>query len=147
MSYRLTGQFTPRLDEKGRFSFPKGFRDLLGDRVVLTRGSMDGHYLQAYPISVWEETVDKINALPNTRDTRIVRRHLIGSAVEVEIDKLGRVLVSPQLREYAKLESGELVVTGVGKFIEIWDRANFENMEQQDDYDTLVESAMDKIGI
>ena len=54
-------------------------------------------------------------------------RRVIGSAVECEIDKQGRVPVVPALRVDAVL-NGEVVLLGLGNRIEIWDKGALEDV-------------------
>jgi MraZ protein len=42
----------------------------------------------------------------------------------VELDKVGRILVPPNLRQYAGFD-GEAIVAGQGKYIEIWTPAEW----------------------
>ena len=49
---------------------------------------------------------------------------MISGAVECPIDKNGRILVPPYLREHAGLDR-EVTVAGVGTMIELWDSTRF----------------------
>jgi len=55
-----------------------------------------------------------------------LKRLYVSAAVDVEIDKLGRVLIPPTLRKHAGL-SRELLWAGMGNHIELWDRESFES--------------------
>ncbi len=59
----------------------------------------------------------------SSRDLMIQRR-IIGSALEIEVDKTGRIGVSSLLREYAGLTK-DCVVVGIRTHLEIWDEAAF----------------------
>jgi MraZ protein len=126
------GQFTYTLDVKGRLTVPSRFRDELPAQAVLTRG-LD-RCLVLYPIDVWGEISQKVTALPIT-DTRgrALRRIFFADAVDVELDRQGRILIPDRLREYAGLDlSSEVVVVGLDRFIELWrpDRWESQNDEQ-----------------
>ncbi|HOO57034.1 MAG TPA: hypothetical protein PLN69_09440 [bacterium] len=92
-------------------------------RLVLTQGLGSCH-IWGVPLDVWEKKIEAINTLPNTENAQELRRHLIGGAHLCEIDKLGRMLIQPSLRDYAEVEAGEeVVVLGMGETIEIWAKA------------------------
>ena len=60
-----------------------------------------------------------------TRPGRVMRRAYFSGSYQAELDKQGRVLVPPVLREFAHLE-GQVVVVGTGEAIEIWNANDFE---------------------
>ena len=99
----LTGEFNHSIDSKGRLIIPSKLRDSLGEHFVITKG-MDG-CLFLYPENEWEAFEEKLRTLPLTnKKARDFKRFFLGSAVEGEIDKQGRVLLSTSLRTYADLE-------------------------------------------
>lgn len=82
---------------------------------------MDG-CLFVYPDNEWSAFEDKLRELPLTnKKARDFKRFFLGSAVDGELDKQGRVLISSALRAYAGLEK-EVVLAGVLDKIEIWTR-------------------------
>src|SRR5262245_52145744 len=103
----LSGHYEHAIDAKGRTSVPSRFRELIveaGDaRVVLTPALFDP-CLDVYPMRAWEDLEAKIAGLPRF-DAKVVqlRRRYVSAAVECEIDKQGRILVPPPLREHAGL--------------------------------------------
>ena len=115
------GQFSYTLDIKGRLTIPSRFRDGLPTEVVLTRG-MD-RCLVVYPIDVWKEISEKVTSLSITnRRARSLRRQLFADAINLELDRQGRILIPDRLREYAGLElSSDVVTVGLESFIELWD--------------------------
>lgn len=116
----LTGEFNHSIDSKGRLIIPSKLRDSLGEHFVITKG-MDG-CLFLYPENEWEAFEDKLRTLPLTnKKARDFKRFFLGSAVEGEIDKQGRVLLSSSLRTYANLEK-EVVLAGVLDKVEIWSK-------------------------
>jgi mraZ protein len=120
----LTGDFTHSVDGKGRLIIPVKFRESLGENFVITKG-MDG-CLFVYPSEEWKEFEEKIKVLPLTnKKVREFKRFMLGSAVEGALDKQGRVLLPPSLREFAELEK-EVVLVGVLDKVEIWDKAKWE---------------------
>jgi len=116
------GEFQHSIDAKGRTSLPVSFRELLSaggnDRLIAT-AALDPCLL-LYPLPAFEELEKKLLALPSMdRRVRLVKRALIGRAHEISIDRNGRVLVPPPLREYASL-ARDLVFVGQISFIELW---------------------------
>jgi MraZ protein len=121
----FSGHYEHAIDAKGRTSVPARFRELLaadGDlRLVLTPALFDP-CLDAYPRRAWEEMEAKIATLPRF-DPKVVhlRRRYVSAAVECEIDKQGRILVPPALREHAGLEK-DVLWAGSGKSAELWSK-------------------------
>ena len=118
----LLGQYTQRLDDKNRLTLPARFRHVFGDGIVVTRG-MDG-CLFAYTRDDWERLVqDRLGSLdPLSKEGRRMQRHFFSAAIEADLDKQGRVMLSAALLEHAKL-GRDVVVAGVHDHLEIWDRA------------------------
>ncbi len=113
------GEFHHTLDEKGRLSIPVKFRADLAQGAVVTRGLDRSLFL--YPKSDWEKLAAKISALPlGQADTRAFARLMLAGAMDVDVDKSGRVSVPEYLRQYAGLTK-RAVVTGLYDRLEIWD--------------------------
>ena len=120
----LSGDFNHSIDAKGRLIIPAKFREALGENFVITKG-MD-NCLFVYPPNEWKELEEKIKSLPLTnKSARDFKRFMLGSAIEGILDKQGRVLIPPSLREFAKLEK-DVVLVGVLDKVEIWDKAKWD---------------------
>jgi MraZ protein len=110
------------MDAKGRIAVPTRHRDPLtresGGKLVLT-AHPDGCLL-LYPSDAWEPVRTKVMGFPsfNVQASKW-KRLLVGFAEEVELDGSGRVLVSPELRNYAHLDKRVMMV-GQGSHFEIW---------------------------
>ena len=114
------GEHKQKMDTKGRVVVPSKFRDELGNQVVVTKG-LGETCLYAFSRESWEKVVSKLEELPMTNmKVRNFNRFFLAGANNLEADKLGRVLVSSALREYALLDK-EVVWVGVGNRMEIWD--------------------------
>ena len=125
------GEYRHSLDVKGRIIVPAKFRDGLGDKFVLTKG-LDG-CLFAYSKEEWANFEEKIKTLPLTnKDARAFVRFFFAGAVECEIDKQGRTLIPPMLREHAGLNK-ELVIIGVSNRVEIWSQEKWDNYSEAED--------------
>ena len=130
------------LDGKGRVSMPARHRDSLAasceGRLTLTRHP-DGCVL-VYPRPTWEQRRQQIAELPYA--ARALQRLLLGSAVDVELDSAGRILVSAELRDAAGLER-EVMLLGMGAHFELWDVARLGEHERQSLANGLPDSAAD----
>lgn len=143
------GEFTHTIDSKGRFIMPQLYRELLCENAfVLTRG-LDG-CLFAYALKEWENVLAKIAQLPgNKKDTRDFKRYFVGGAMECEIDKQGRCLIPPNLREFANIKTEDsIVIQGVGEKLELWDKETWNryNNPKNINAESIVEG-MDFLGI
>lgn len=121
----LTGEYRNTLDEKGRILFPTRLRNELfaeSDKNVLIITQAFDHCLWLYTLDEWKNISSKImeTASPFNQKDRIVLRHFIAPAQEVELDKSGRLSIPQSLREYAHL-SKDCVILGINKYMELWD--------------------------
>ena len=113
------GEFRHTLDDKGRLAIPVKFRPAIAEGAVVTRGLDRSLFL--YPKTEWEKLAQKLSALPLSQsDTRAFARLMLAGAINVEVDKSGRVMIPEYLRRYAGL-SKDVVVTGLYDRLEIWD--------------------------
>lgn len=132
----LIGEYNHNIDTKGRLIIPSKFREELGDNFIITKGF--DNCLFVFPENEWKAFGDKLAQLPmSQKNARAMTRFFFGSAVEGDLDKQGRVLLSSALRSHAGLEK-EVVLVGTRNRVEIWDKArwdadnaeNCENMEE-----------------
>ena len=125
----LTGEFNHSIDAKGRLIIPSKFREDLGENFMITKG-MDG-CLFIYPENEWKTFEEKLRTLPLTnKKARDFKRFFLGSAVDGDLDKQGRVLISSALRAYAGLEK-EVVLAGVLDRIEIWNKTAWDERKAE----------------
>ncbi len=112
-------------------SIPARYRDALlaDERGGLTLTQHPDGCLILYPRSIWETKRAQIAALPAS--ARPLQRLLLGSAMDVDMDGAGRILVSPELRAAAGL-SREVMLLGLGSNFELWDREQWEARSLQD---------------
>ena len=140
----FTGEYHHNLDAKGRMIIPARFRDTLVNEFVVTR-SLDG-CLSLYAPAEWKILEDKLNALPMTNQSaRRLKRFLLGGAVVCELDKQGRILIPPVLRENAGLQK-DVVLLGVGDHAEIWSSEKYLETNDFSDEDALA-ADMEGLGI
>ncbi|WP_088043904.1 division/cell wall cluster transcriptional repressor MraZ [Bacillus sp. EAC] len=134
------GEYQHNIDVKGRLIIPSKFRDKLGENFIVTRG-LD-QCLFGYSLDEWRVIEDKLRTLPLTKkDARAFTRFFFSGAMECEMDKMGRINITPNLRQYAKLEK-ECVVVGVTNRIEIWDQSTWNTYmnESEESFGDLAEN-------
>ncbi len=118
------GEYSHSIDEKKRLAVPSKFRGELKNKVVVTRG-LD-KCLFVYPMKAWEELAGKLGTLPvGEASTRSFTRLMLAGAVDVDVDKQGRILIPDYLKEYADLKRN-IVVAGLYNRLEIWDEKKWE---------------------
>lgn len=127
------GEFRNQVDEKGRVSIPARFREQLAAEhempLVVTQGLDNCLFL--YPMDIWrrnEEQLAKLNPL-DAGVRQFVRSFMKGSE-ECELDRQGRIVIPPFLREAAGLEKS-VVIIGMLNRIEIWDKKRWEEYHAQ----------------
>jgi MraZ protein len=119
------GQFDHNLDDKGRLTIPAQYRDRLAVGAIITRGFDDNlMVMQAQEFDLLNEKIRNMRLTDG--DARDLARMLFGSAARLDLDKTGRVLIPPFLREAAGL-SGAVKVVGLGSYIEIWSAENWSS--------------------
>lgn len=112
------GEYSHKIDEKGRLALPAKFRGQLASGAVVTRGLDNALYL--YTRDEWQEIAERLAALPFSNSAaRQIQRMMLAGATDVEPDRQGRINLPPHLRSYANLK-GDAVVAGLYKRIEIW---------------------------
>ena len=128
----FTGSYFHTMDNKGRVSIPARYREILKgckDRQIILTNF--GGYVLAFPQSEWNKIEAKFAEQPLFRkDVRAFQRFLISGVEECPLDRQGRILVPPNLRDYARL-SREVCLVGAIRCFEIWDRGTFESHRKE----------------
>ena len=125
MSTLFIGEYEHTIDPKSRIIMPSKFREDIGEKFVVTK-SLEGCLL-VYSLEEWKSFEEKLRTLPTT-DKNINKfiRIFFAGAIECELDKQGRFLISAKLKEYAELEK-DVVIIGVSSKLEIWSKDKWEN--------------------
>lgn len=133
MTFR--GTFEHALDAKHRLTIPAKFRGALANGVVLA----PSHEVEAgapRTVAIWTpEAYDEFTGTslaglnPFTPTARELKRFFYNASFDTELDAANRVMIPTTLMQYAGL-SKEVVVTGSGECLEVWDRARYaQNFE------------------
>ena len=121
------GRYLHTLDAKGRLSVPSRFREVLAqhreETLILTNF---GTCLAGFPADEWELFEEKIRGLSMLqKDVSAFTRYFFSGAQECPVDKQGRILIPPTLREDACLEK-DVVLAGVYNRIEVWSKSRWD---------------------
>lgn len=118
------GQYQHSIDDKGRLMVPARFRESLEGGAYITQGFEK--CLMVMTETYFKKVYDEITSMSLTDPTaRLLRRLIFSTAYPVEIDKVGRVLVPGNLRQFAGLE-GDAVIAGQGEYFEVWTPAEWD---------------------
>lgn len=122
------GEYQHNIDEKGRLAVPTKFRTALKKGAVVTRG-LDG-CLFLYTQGEWEKLAAKLATLPISKaNTRAFSRLMLAGAMDVSLDKQGRIILPEYLRSYASMAK-KVIVTGLYNRLEIWDEKVWEKYKK-----------------
>jgi MraZ protein len=125
----LIGEYNYSIDDKKRLAIPAKCRQALGKKAVLTRGI--DNCLVLYPFPEWEKLSKKLESLPSSAsDARAFARIMLAGAVDVALDKLGRILIPDYLKSYAFLKKNVAII-GLSNRIEIWDANRWLNYKEK----------------
>ena len=145
----LRGNYTAKIDEKGRLKIPNAFRALVegqhGKELFVT--SLTGEYVRIYPMPIWMALEEKLAAVPSTHPARLKyfdRINYFGQTAEFDVQ--GRVLIHPRLRESAGM-TGEVDVFGQYAWLDVWSHERFVAKLQREPYTDDDARALSEFGI
>ena len=147
----LRGNYTARIDSKGRLKIPTPFRRLVeekhgkGTEVYVT--SLTGESVRIYPLPEWEAIEQRLQLLPSMDPARrkfLDRTNYYGQ--QSAMDAQGRVLIHPLLRKSAGV-MGEVAVLGYLTYLEVWELERFRERLLSDPYTEEDEAAIARLGI
>lgn len=140
----LIGEYEHSLDAKGRLIMPAKLRDDIGEKFIITKG-LDG-CLFGFSLEEWKNFEQKLRSLPiSNKDARAFSRFFFAGAIDCEIDKQGRFLISSNLREFAELTK-EVVIVGMDSRIEIWSKEKWQHTDDDISADEIA-AKMEMLGI
>src|SRR3954453_12540433 len=145
----LRGNYTAKIDNKGRLKVPTPFRRLIEERhgsgVYVT--SLTGENVRIYPLPEWEAIEQRLALLPSMDPARrkfLDRTNYYGQ--QSEFDKQGRVLIHPLLRRSASI-SRDVAVLGYLTYMVVWELERFQQRLEYTPYTEADESAIARLGI
>jgi MraZ protein len=145
----LRGNYTARIDSKGRLKVPTAFRRHIqgsqGAEVYVT--SLTGENVRIYPLSEWESIEQRLAVLPSMDPARrkfLDRTNYFGQ--QAELDSQGRILIHPLLRRSAGVV-GDVAVLGYLTYLEVWELERFQQRLLADPYTEEDEAAIARLGI
>lgn len=120
------------LDAKGRLAIPARHREALAaaanGKLVLT--AHPHRCLLLYPSPAWEPIRDRVLAASGLeQQSALIKRLLVGFARDESLDSAGRLLVAPELRQFAQLEK-QVWLVGQGSHFEIWSDAGWQKQQE-----------------
>ncbi len=126
MTRMFTGPSHVSIDAKGRVAIPTRYRDALGVNLVLTADPSG--CLLLFPADAWQPFADRVSALPNLNPRiKAMQRMWLGYRSDCEVDAAGRIVLSPELRDYAKLERS-VHLFGQGDRFELWSERGWQDV-------------------
>ncbi len=140
------GEYTHNVDEKGRLALPAKFRHDLTDGAVVTRGLDNCLFL--YTKKEWEKLAEKLATLPISQaNSRAFSRLMLAGAMDVELDKQGRVILPEYLRQFASVKK-TVIIAGLYNRLEIWDEENWEKYKSQTEAESgVIAERMAELGV
>src|SRR6201989_2890954 len=146
----LRGNYTARVDEKGRLKIPTAFRRYVEEKYSTSEvyvTSLTGECVRIYPLPEWESIEQRLALLPTMDPARrkfLDRTTYYGQ--QATIDGQGRLLIHPLLRKSAQVV-GDVAVLGYLNYLEVWELDKFEQRLIADPYTEEDESAIARLGI
>jgi MraZ protein len=127
----FSGTYYFTVDTKGRIIIPAPFREIISTnystKLYVTNAPVD-QCIRIYPMEEWGKLQDKVRTKPSSdKHIKFFMRRVIGSAVEVDLDKQGRILIPVALRENANINSN-VVIVGQVERLELWDREEWDSL-------------------
>ncbi len=133
----LIGQYEGRIGDKYRVAFPKRFREILGDKLIITKGYENS--LIVVSEEGWKALLEGTEGKPFIQqETRETQRFLLGQASFAELDNKGRFIIPDYLRSFAKIKN-EVIFLGLSRYVEIWAKEHWE------EYNKNLENNIDRI--
>ena len=120
------------LDVKGRLAIPARHREALVEasdgQLVLT--AHPHRCLLLYPEPAWLPIRDKVLATSSLNpQAASIKRLLVGNARDETLDSAGRLLIAPELRQFAGLEK-QVWLVGLGSHFEIWSDIGWQKEQE-----------------
>ncbi|MBR6107464.1 MAG: hypothetical protein IKQ39_05600 [Oscillospiraceae bacterium] len=121
----MSGRQTVLMDQRGRISFPSGFRASIGEVLYISPAQDERPVLVVRSAAGFDAECDRIRAVCteagfDEEDTVDEVRDFTMDTVRISPDKNGRITLPAELIRYAGF-TDKVVVVGVQDFAELWD--------------------------
>ncbi len=145
----LRGNYTARIDSKGRLKVPTAFRRYIEEKhgADFYVTSLTGECVRVYPLPEWESIEQRLALLPSMTPARhkfLDRTNYYGQ--QASLDAQGRLLIHPLLRKSAGVV-GDVAVLGYLTYLEVWELERFEQRLASDPYTEEDEAQIAGLGI
>jgi len=141
------GTINAKVDSKGRAFFPAPFRKILqtyGESRLIIKKDVYQDCLVIYPESIWTEEVKFFRSRldPWNKKQQKLYRQLSTNLQILELDSSGRLLISKQLLQKAKI-SEDVSFLGRDNKIEVWNPELLEEaMFDPDEFEEMAEKSL-----
>lgn len=136
----LNGEYRFKVDSKGRVSLPAKFRKVLSTQLVVAR-ELENECLYVFESPDFEEWINQLfishfgKFEPSKKEHQRLLRKLKSLAMDVDVDKTGRIMLPAEAREKVGIEKDVVILGNTGRF-EIWDAKRYD--EDIEDIDLSV---------
>jgi MraZ protein len=139
------GEYRHTVDSKGRIAVPVRFRDQLPEGSVVA--SWVDPCGSIHPPDEWDKFMHRLDELPvgNPR-ARKMARALASRAFPIEMDRQGRFVLPPAVREWAGLR-GEVMLVGARDHIELWNPDRWAEASAETESPEALSSLLEGLGI
>jgi len=140
------GEYLHSVDRKGRLILPARFREIAKgnfiEKFFVTRG-LD-KCLFMFSEEEWRAQEGKFKAISFTKQqARTFNRLYFSGAVEVILDRQGRILLPQYLKDFAQIKR-DVVIVGVSNRIEIWAKDKWQEFygSSRQSFEEIAENLM-----
>lgn len=128
------GEYTHNMTDRNRVALPKRIRvEIEGYEVILSRGFENCIY--GFDRERWHQMANQqLSIQLNEEKGRHLRRQIFASAMILELDSQGRVVLPEVLLEHAGLKGkvGEPVaIIGAGDHFEMWEESRWRSESEK----------------
>ncbi|MBT7553405.1 division/cell wall cluster transcriptional repressor MraZ [bacterium] len=128
------GEYNYNLDDKNRLAVPTKFRKFFNDGAIITKG-LD-NCLFIYTKKEWDKLVKRLANLPISQaKSRAFSRLMLAGAMDVNLDKQGRMIMPDYLKAFAGLNK-KVILAGLYNRLEVWDEKAWSKYQVTTDKDS-----------
>ena len=145
----LRGNYPARVDEKGRLKIPASFLSVIKEKYgeEFFVSSFNGQYVRIWPLEVWSEIEERLSNVGSSNQAKKKFLNTVNYYGQVvKLDKQGRLLIPPMLRESAAMR-GEVAVLGHLNVLEVWNNQRYLEDIQKNPLTSEDFEALDDIGV